>query len=62
MQANQYACISVEVVKENFKFQLVLPMGCSWELCESSIDDLKSAVLEMKRVAQEQAASHEVKE
>lgn len=62
MEANQYACISLEIVKEKFKFQMVLPIGSSWDLCEQAIDDFRASVLEMKRIAHEQAAQAQAQE
>lgn len=47
--------INIEIVKENFKFQMYLPVGVSWDVCEQAIDELKECVLEMKRTAHEQA-------
>lgn len=55
MQANKYGYVAIEMAKENFKFQLMLPWGCPWEVCEAALEEFKLEVAEMKQLAQSQA-------
>jgi hypothetical protein len=56
MQANKYGYVAIEMAKENFKFQLMLPWGCPWEVCEAALEEFKLEVADMKQLAQAQAA------
>lgn len=56
---NQYLTVSLEIVKDNFKFQLVLPVGASWDLTDAVMQELVSSLAEMKKIDQERANTKE---
>lgn len=55
LQVAHYGVVSVEVVKNNRRYQLMVPLGAAWEEAEQTCDDFKLSLQEMKRASKEQA-------
>lgn len=55
LKVAHYGIVSVEMVKNNRRYQLLVPLGVAWEEAEQTCDDFKSSLQEMKRLAKEQA-------
>ncbi len=55
MKAYHYGIISIEIVKNEKRFQLLVPLGVQWDEAEQSIDELKVALQEMRKIATSQA-------
>lgn len=55
LQVAHYGIVSVEMVKNNRRYQLMVPLGAAWEEAEQTCDDFKLSLQEMKRSAKEQA-------
>ena len=59
MQAAHYGIVSVEIVKSDRRFQLMIPLGVSWDDAQLVCDEFKLAIQEMKRLAAEQLAKQQ---
>ena len=55
LKVAHYGAVSVEMVKNNRRYQLMVPLGAAWDEAEATCDDFKASLQEMKRVAKEQA-------
>ncbi len=55
LKVAHYGIVSVEMVKNNRRYQLMVPLGVAWEEAEQTCDELKLALQEMKKVSKEQA-------
>lgn len=52
---DQHLAISLEITKDNFKFQLALPVGASWDTTDVVMQEFLVALAEMRKIDHERA-------